>query len=175
MQRDGIVVSTRSGPFFRDSNAGEQEFRGLEIGLEWLPAERLSLHARSAFYQHRFGDFVIETEAGDQVLTENRLPLVPDENLNIGGQLLVTDEIGVIGNVTYMGDRYVDQGNTYLLDSYALMDASIFFQKGPFSVTLSAHNVTDELYFDYGDIFNGEAAAPAAPRQFLLQTSYTFQ
>lgn len=175
MRRNGIVVQTRVGPFFEDSNAGEQDFEGIEFGLTWLPMERLSLRANGALYQHRFGDFVIQREGGDEVLTGHRLPLVPDENLNLGAEFELTEEIGVTGNVKYVGSRYIDQGNTFLLDSHSVIDASVFYERGPFSLTLAAQNLTDEVYFNYGDIFNGEAAAPAPPRQLLLRTSYTFR
>ena len=37
MERDGIVVSTQEGPFFRDSNAGKQDFEGLELGVGGRP------------------------------------------------------------------------------------------------------------------------------------------
>lgn len=174
MDRTGIVVSLRQeeGPFYHSTNAGEQDFEGVEFSLRVRPTERLSLFANGALYHHRFGDFRIETEGGSEAFDGKRLPIVPDQNLNLGGELQLTDEVGVSGDVQYMGDRFADRSNTFLLDSYTLFDGSIFYRNGPFSVTLSAHNLTDEIYFNNGST---SSVSPAPPRQILLNTSYTFR
>lgn len=51
-------------------------------------------HGNVAFYHNRFGEFVIEKASGDIVLTDNRLPLVPDRIFNLGGSYAATEELG---------------------------------------------------------------------------------
>ena len=37
MERDGVVISRQDGPLFIDSNAGKQDFEGLELTAAWAP------------------------------------------------------------------------------------------------------------------------------------------
>ena len=174
MERDGIVVSTQEGPFFRDSNAGKQDFEGLELAVAWLVQPNVKLHGNVAFYRNRFGEFVIENWlAPDVVLTGNRLPAVPDKVFNLGGSYQYTDELGFTLGLKYVGDRFSDQNNTLLLDAYPLVDASVSWSSEPVRFTLSGHNVLDERYFTSGGS-NADSVNPAAPRQFVFIVSYVY-
>lgn len=167
MVRDGIVVSTREGPFFRDSNAGRQDFEGVEMegGLRALPG--LDLRTHLTFYRNRFGDFVIQREGGDFVLSGNRLPLVPDRVWGAEATYR-RDGWGITVGWKRVGDRYVDRGNTLPVDPYGLMNTSVFWSTGPFRLTISGRNLLDERYVTYGDISNAESVSPGAPRQLLV-------
>ena len=174
MERDGIVVSTQEGPFFRDSNAGKQDFEGLELAVAWLVQPNVKLHGNVAFYRNRFGEFVIENWlAPDVVLTGNRLPAVPDKVFNLGGSYQYTDELGFTLGLKYVGDRFSDQNNTLLLDAYPLVDASVSWSSEPVRFTLSGHNVLDERYFTSGSS-NADSVNPAAPRQLVFIVSYVY-
>ena len=174
MERDGIVVSTQEGPFFRDSNAGKQDFEGLELAVAWAARPGLNVYGNVAFYQNRFGEFVIENEsAPDVVLTGNRLPSVPDKIFNLGGSYQHTEELGFTLGFKYVGDRYSDQNNLLLLDSYPLVDASVSWSSEPVRFTLSGHNVLDKRYFTSGGS-NADSVNPAAPRQLVFIVSYVY-
>ena len=174
MERDGIVVSTQEGPFFRDRNAGKQDFEGLELGVAWAPQPNLNLQGNVAFYRNRFGEFVIEDEfAPDVVLTGNRLPAVPDKIFNLGGSYQHTDDLGFTLGFKYVGDRFSDQNNALLLDSYPLLDASVSWLSEPVRFTLSGHNLLDERYFTSGGS-NADSVNPAAPRQLVFIVSYVY-
>ena len=174
MERDGIVVSTQEGPFFRDSNAGKQDFKGLELGVGWAAAPNLNVYGNVAFYRSRFGEFVIEDPtAPDVVLTGNRLPAVPDKIFNLGGSYQHTDDLGFTLGFKYVGDRFSDQNNALLLDSYPLVDASVSWSEEPVRFTLSGHNVLDERYFTSGGS-NADSVNPAAPRQLVFIVSYVY-
>ena len=175
MERDGIVVSTQEGPFFRDSNAGKQDFEGLELGVGWAAAPNLNVYGNVAFYRNRFGEFVIEDPtAADVVLTGNRLPAVPDKIFNLGGSYQHTDDLGFTLGFKYVGDRFSDQNNLLLLDSYPLVDASVSWSSEPVRFTLSGHNVLDERYFTSGGS-NADSVNPAAPRQLVFIVSYVYK
>ena len=174
MERDGIVVSTQEGPFFRDSNAGKQDFEGLELGVGWAAAPNLNVYGNVAFYRNRFGEFVIEDPtAADVVLTGNRLPAVPDKIFNLGGSYQHTDDLGFTLGFKYVGDRFSDQNNLLLLDSYPLVDASVSWSSEPVRFTLSGHNVLDERYFTSGGS-NADSVNPAEPRQLVFIVSYVY-
>jgi outer membrane receptor protein involved in Fe transport len=175
MKRDGIIVQTREGPFFRDSNAGIQTFRGFEAGLTWAPIRELSLYANGAFYHNRFGTFVIQRSGGDTVLTGNRLPIAPDRVYNAGVTMLHRSGWEATLNVKHVGDVAMDLQNTFTLPAYTVADASLSWKRGLVRLTLAAHNLFDEKYFTYGDISTAESADPAAPRQVVFVTSVTFK
>lgn len=176
MKRDGIVVSTRQGPFFLPSNAGEQDFDGLEIALAVAPLPRLSVDVNAAFYHNRFGDFVIEESAGDADLTGNRLPLVPDLVFNWGVAFRPRSDLDLRLGLKHVGDRYLDQQNTFLLDAYALLDASVSWRPGPFDplrITLAGHNLLGKKYLQNGDTSLAESVEMGAPRQLILSIGLT--
>ncbi len=172
MTRDGIVVSTRQGPFFLPSNAGGQNFDGVEVEGAWAATPRLTLNANAVFYHNRFGDFVIETSGGDTDLTGNRLPLVPDRIFNLGATFEPLDGVGVTAGFKRVGDRFVDQLNVLLLDSYSLVDASVWWTGGPLRVTVAARNLLDEEYFTSGDSSLAESVEVGVPRQLTLAVAF---
>ncbi|MDH3423301.1 MAG: TonB-dependent receptor, partial [Gemmatimonadota bacterium] len=154
MKRDGIVVSTRQGPFFVPSNAGVQDFDGLEFALAVQPVPQFEVNVNAAFYGNRFGDFVIEDPAGDTDLTGNRLPLVPDLVFNWGITVRPNPGLTLALGLKHVGDRYLDQLNTYLLDGYALVDASMSWSPAALRMlrlTVSGHNLVGKEYLQNGD------------------------
>jgi iron complex outermembrane receptor protein len=172
MRRDGIVVSTRQGPFFVPSNAGRQDFDGVELAAAWAPSSLLELGVSSVFYHNRFGDFVIQTSGGDTDLTGNRLPLVPDRIFNASATLSPMEDVQLTAGFKHVGDRFLDQQNTYRLESYALLDGSVSWSRGPLRVTVSGHNMLDRRYFGNGDTSLAESVEPGAPRQLVLGLAF---
>ena len=172
MERDGVVISTQEGPLFRDSNAGKQDFEGLELTAAWAPRPNLSFFGNVAFYHNRFGEFVIQKENRPEiVLTGNRLPAVPDRIFNVGGSYEPTDDVGFTLRFKYVGDRFSDANNALLLDPYPLVDASVSWSPGPVRFTLSGHNVLDERYFTSGGS-SADSVNLGWPRQLMFIVSF---
>ena len=172
MTEDGVVLRTRQGPFFLPTNAGERKFKGFETAVGWQMSPQLSAYVNGAFYRHRFGDFVIQSGGGDTDLTGNRLRISPDYVVNWGFAFAPVPFIDAGFDVKHVSDVMADQDNTFKLDPYTLVDAAVSWRRGPFRITLSAHNLFSEEYY-----FNGsnESADPVRPRQVLLTTSVLFR
>ena len=175
MTRNGIVHNVRQGPFFIPTNAGEHEYKGVELGATWTATSQLTVYANGAFYRNRFGDFVIESAGGDTDLTGNRLSIAPDRVINGGVVITPVPAFNIRVDVKHVGDVMVDQGNTFEFDPYTLLDAAVSWFVGPTRITLSAHNLFNEEYYWNGDISRAESADPGAPRQILLTTSFSFR
>ena len=175
MLRDGIITTVRQGPFFLPTNAGEHKYKGVETGVGWSPPGIVSAYANAAFYRNRFGDFVIESGGGDTVLTGNHLPIAPDVVFNAGLTVTPTPPVTVVVNLKHVGAVQLDQGNTFELDPYTLVDVAASWQRGPVRLTLSAHNLFNHEYYWNGDTSLGESADPGRPRQVLLTTSFSFR
>ncbi len=173
MERDGVVISQQVGPLFVDSNAGKQDFEGVELTAAWAPMPNLSFFGNAAFYRNRFGEYVIERPSGDVDLTGNRLAAVPDRIFNVGGSYEPIDVVGFTVRFKYVGDRFAESNNILLLDSYQLLDASVWWAPGPVRFTLTGHNVLDERYFPSGNS-TAESVNVGWPRQFMLIASYTY-
>jgi iron complex outermembrane receptor protein len=171
MKEEGVVLTTRQGPFFLPTNAGEQKYKGLETTVGWSTSNVFA-YVNAALYRHRFGDFVIESEDGDTDLMGNRLRMSPDYIVNWGLLLTPVSFIDATVNVKHVSDVQVDEDNTFELDPYTLVDASVSWRHGPLRLTLSARNLFNEEYYGQG---SDETVDPGRPRQVLLTTSVSFR
>jgi iron complex outermembrane receptor protein len=172
MREDGVVLSTRQGPFFLPTNAGKIRYRGVETGVTMSLSRAASLYMNAAFYHHRFGEFVIESEDGDESLKGNRLPISPDYVVNWGAAFNPIPSIALNLDVKHLGAVQANRENSFLIDAYALVDAAASWQRGRVRITLSAHNLLNKQYYWNSD---GETADPGRPRQVILSTSIRFQ
>lgn len=171
MVRDGIITTVRQGPYFIPTNAGEHKYKGVETAINWVGSSNLSAYINASFYRNRFGEFVIESSKGNTVLSGKRLPISPDRVVNAGITYSPVSSVNANVDIKYVGNVQVDQGNTFRLDPYTLVDTSVSWRRGPLRFTLSGHNLFDQKYFWNGDISNGESADPGRPRQILFTTS----
>lgn len=126
----------------------------------------------ASFHRNRFGDFVIQFAGGDTVLTGNRLPIAPDVVLNVGANFSFTKDLDVTFDAMHVGAVQVDQGNTYELSSYTLVDAAVSWCRGPLCLRLSAHDLFNEEYSWNGDVSRGQSADIGRPRQVMPTVSF---
>lgn len=172
MREDGVVLTQREGPFFFPTNAGEHRYKGFESGLNVAVTPKVSAFVNASIYRNRFGTFVIQSAAGDEVLTGNRLPIAPDHVVNWGLLLRPAPAITATLTVKHLGEVEADRENTFAIDPFTLVDAAVTWQRGPLRVTLSAHNLFNEEYYWNAD---GETADPGRPRQVLVTTAVRFK
>jgi len=172
MRENGVVLSTRQGPFFLPTNAGKLRYKGVETGATVAVSPKVSVYLNAAFYRNRFGDFVIESEDGDEVLTGNRLPISPDRVVNWGASVRPVPSIDATLNVKHVGQVQTDNANTFLLDAYSTVDGAVTWRRGPLRVTLAAHNLLNEEYYSNA---GEESADPGRPRQVLVTTAIRFK
>jgi outer membrane receptor protein involved in Fe transport len=128
MIEDGVVLNQRQGPFFIPTNAGERKYNGFEVGGGWSASSAVSVYANAGFYHHRYSDFTIESEDGDTVLDDNRLEMSPDHIINWGAIVRPVPAISATFDVKHVGGVMVDPENTFELESYSLVDASVSWQ-----------------------------------------------
>jgi outer membrane receptor protein involved in Fe transport len=172
MKEDGVVLTRRQGPFFFPTNAGEQRYKGFETGVSMAVTPKVSAYANAAFYRNRFGEFVIQSADGDEVLTGNRLPISPNYVVNWGVTFLPYKAVDATINVKHMGGVAADRENTFEIDPYTLVDAAVTWRRGPLRVTLSGRNLFNQEYYWNAD---GETADPGRPRQILATMSVSFR
>jgi iron complex outermembrane receptor protein len=168
MLEDGVVLSQRQGPFFFPTNAGQLKYDGVETGLSVEITPRVSAFVNASFYNSRFGDFVIESEDGDEVLTGNSLPIAPDYVVNWGATFRPAPSVDATFNVKSTSGVEANRENTFRIDPYTLVDAAVTWRHGPLRATLAARNLFNAEYYWNAD---GETADPGRPRQILFTVS----
>jgi iron complex outermembrane receptor protein len=172
MTEGGVVLSRQQGPFFFPTNAGQLRYKGGETGLSVAVTPKASVYVNAAFYRNRFGDFVIQSEDGDEVLTGNKLPISPNRVVNWGVRFTPAPAVDATVNVKHIGAVQADRENTFTIDPYTLVDAAVTWRCGPLRTTLSAHNLFNEEYYWNAD---GFTADPGRPRQALFTVSVLFK
>ena len=108
------------------------------------------------------------------MLDDNRLEMAPDHIINWGAIVRPTPAISATFDVKHVGGVMVDPDNTFELDAYSLVDASVSWQVRALRITLSAHNLFDNEYYWNGGS-DAESADPARPRQVLVTTAVRFR
>lgn len=79
--------------------------------------------------------------------------------------------IGMGGN--YSGDYFVNATNTFAMPSYTVVNASVFYDKPRYRISLKANNISNEDYW-VGAGGNGNPVRPQNPRQYLAQILFKF-
>jgi outer membrane receptor protein involved in Fe transport len=144
MMEDGVVLSRRSGPFFFPTNAGKVRYQGVETGVTVAPSSKASVFVNASFYRNRFDDFVIQSEDGDDSLTNNRLPISPNYVVNWGATFTPAPQIEGRFDIKHVSTTVADNDNTFVIPSYNVVDAAVTWRRGPLRMTLSAHNLFNE-------------------------------
>jgi iron complex outermembrane receptor protein len=163
------------------ASIGGRDSNGFEISSAFSPTSHWRVGANASFIDAEFKrstNFV--TFAG------NTPPNVAEVTGNlwtsysqIAGLPL---EIG--GSVQYVDDRYGDNANQVSLSSYTLVDLFATWSGSNYNLTARVHNVTDEIYVPWSDVFYLQQNDPgflyanqillASPRMFELSMEFAF-
>jgi iron complex outermembrane receptor protein len=79
--------------------------------------------------------------------------------------------LGVGFGGRYVGDRMLDLDNTLELPDYVVLDASLFYRRGPFGAQVNFKNLTDKAYFTG----NSRFVTPGEPFTVLGQLTWNFR
>jgi outer membrane receptor protein involved in Fe transport len=146
-------------------NIGDTRREGVELGVQVLPSERLSLYANYAFTRATFRDaaeiFSIRADADfagaplsgpNDVAPGDRMPLIPDHQVKFGGLLRLPVGLEFGADVRYTGERWLrgDEANeTFPIEGYFVTNLRAGFSRADWEVSAVVSNV-----FDYqGAIF----------------------
>ena len=140
-------------------NIGTTRREGVELSVQVLPTERLSLYANYAFTRATFRDpaeiFSIRADsafggaplAGPNVVTEgDRLPLVPDHQLKAGGLLTLASGLRLGADARYIGRQWLrgDEANeTSPLGGYFVANLRLGFSRAQWEISAVAANLFD--------------------------------
>lgn len=140
------------------ANAGKTRSFGLEVALRYAPTQRWMLNASYGFTDARFVDF----DNGKESFDGCRVPYAPANTLFLGlthrlplasGSSCLTFNLNLRG----VGSIYWDEANTVSQPFYALLGASVEWQRRNLSISLWGENLTDTRYATFYFVSIGNA------------------
>jgi len=172
---DDVVRSVAVGAVNTSIQDGTQKSKGFELGINANPIEGLNIVAGYAYNDSRLekADASVNglrpTTAGPQNLANlwisYRLPVATIEGLgigfggNYGSESVIYNQVAPTTSVR----------ETFVLPSYTVLNASLFYDQPKYRLSLKVNNLTDELYFNGYTTINVQA-----PRNFMGSVTYKF-
>lgn len=149
--------------------SGEQQSRGVEIDTTLKPAAGMSLIATYSYIQ-------AEVTEDNAIPVGDRLRGVPDHGVTTWAKYTLQD--GTLAGLGFgLGGQWYssqagDLPNTFELPSYTVVEAGLFYDRGPLSAQLNVDNLLDEAYAigSYNDLY----VRPGDPLTVTGTVSYTF-
>jgi len=175
---DDIV---RADPTIPNSSVqdGTQISRGIEAEITASPIKGLNLLVGYAYNHSEYtkSDSSINgrrpVTAGPQNLANfwisYKLPVATIDGLGIGFGGNYASESAIYNNNTFDADGNVSGTDKFVLPSYTVLNASLFYDKPQYRIALKVNNLTDELYFNGYTTVNVQA-----PRTFMGSLTYKF-
>jgi len=181
LTNEDVGVTAPGSPFSQIS-VGEQENTGFEFEAIGELSEALQVRG-----QYTVNDAEVSDSTTAAANEGNDLALTPDSSGSVwlrydlpafarpGGGDKKTDRLILAGGLTYVGDRFVNVGNTIELDQYVRGDLKARYQFGESAeVELGIKNVTDTDFFTGGNTFGLGSVTPGQPLTLELGLTWNF-
>ena len=163
---EDIVRTVYFGNLTNYIQDGSQRSTGFEGEVTAAPIEGLNIRLGYAYNDSRLNG-LRPTTAGPQNLANfwlsYKLPATAIDGLGIGFGGNYGSE-SLIYNQIVNGTR-----ETFTLPEYTVLNASLFYDKPKYRVSLKVNNLTDELYFNGYTTINAQA-----PRTYMGSLTYKF-
>ena len=167
--------------FFGDfTNAGKATVQGLELELQWLATDRLSISGNAAFLDASYDEFV---NRGVDVADSQYMTNAPKRSgaltfaytwPALGGELMAR------ATGSYQSKVYptTDLSEVIAQSGYSLFNAGLIWRgDGPWAFSLQGSNLGDKEYRTTGyniPVLGILTGFYGAPRQYTLAATYSF-
>jgi iron complex outermembrane receptor protein len=169
-----------------NTNLPPSRRRGLELEGRWLATATLSVTAAYAYVDARFRSGTLPGSAftaANVDISDKRVPLVPENKVNLGASWAVTPAIRLNAAAAYVGKQVMDndEGNTLgtTIPAYFVADLKLMYDVGSWRLSATINNLFDRKYYNYGvrsqfvaDRYN---AYPLPERNATVALEYTFK
>ena len=181
-QQVNSIVSINGAASAFTSNAGQSDMQGLEIDLEALLLENVTLIASYSYSDAKYNDFDHpETDRSGfsmEFAPENAYSLSLDYRVNVGQ----TGELALRAAYGWKDDYYIDSSNTplSLQEAYGVFNlAAIWDINESLRLRAFCDNCNGEEYLTQTTIFpvgvgGGARSKWATPRRFGMEAFYSF-
>ena len=133
------------------SNAGESRSRGVEFSLAWDVVENISLSANYGYTDAKFEEF----NDGANDYSGNYLPYAPQHTSSLMASYSIPVNCSLLDDITLnaswqgAGKIYWNEANTLKQNFYSLLNASVEFRKGDYSLSLWGRNLANADYYTF--------------------------
>lgn len=146
---------------------GEQRSKGFEVEVIGRPFAGFNYVASYGYNDNQF------TKANTSI-EGKRAQGTPEHVVNLWASYVLLNGkaqgLGLgIGN-SYVSDAFLDNANTFTLDAYNLLDATLFYNRPKYRISLKANNILDQEYW----VSDGYYARPQKPANFMVNVTYKF-
>ena len=177
----GLPSDGATGQRITVFNAASATMQGIELELQAILTENLSVRANLGYLDSQYDEFSFVGPNGVEDLSGFDFRRAPD----FTGTLDATYEwqVGagaawVRGSYHLLGEHFVEQTNRAELanDDQHLIDLSVNYEINGVQVSLFGRNITDEDGYAHGLNVSGlwAYAIPRAPRTWGMEVTYTF-
>jgi len=177
----GLPSDGATGQRITVFNAASATMQGIELELQAILTENLSVRANLGYLDSQYDEFSFVGPNGVEDLSGFDFRRAPD----FTGTLDATYEwqVGagaawVRGSYHLLGEHFVEQTNRAELanDDQHLIDLSVNYEINGIQVSLFGRNITDEDGYAHGLNVSGlwAYAIPRAPRTWGMEVTYTF-
>jgi len=145
-------------------NAAAGSNSGIELSGQWLASESLTLYGSLGLLDAKYEDFI--NSAGDN-LDGRQQAHAPDYQYTIGMDIMFSTALGLDINLQGRDAFYFSDSHSIRSNSYALLNASLRYQRGNLNATLWGRNLGDKDYYVRGFYFGND------PRDNYTAKGYT--
>lgn len=171
LQKNNIVERNNVKEYHQ---IGEADSKGIELDMSFEILNGLCFNGGYAYVDAKIRDF--DSPELQAVKVGNKLQFAPEHManawLNYEKQEGLAKGLGLGLGFNYVSENYTNSANTYLLPSYATIDAVLYHQFKNVRVSLNVNNISDKLYF--ADAIYGNQFFPGKGRNYKLSLSYKF-
>ncbi|PCH76357.1 MAG: TonB-dependent siderophore receptor, partial [Flavobacteriaceae bacterium] len=171
LQKNNIVERNKVKEYHQ---IGEADSKGIELDIAFEIFDGCYFKGGYAFVDAKVREFDSATLQAIQV--GNKLKFTPEHLvnawLNYEKQEGLAKGLGLGLGFNYVSENYTNSSNTYLLPSYATVDATVYHQFKTVRLSLNVDNITDKLYF--ADAIYGNQFFPGKGRNYKLSLGYKF-
>jgi outer membrane receptor protein involved in Fe transport len=156
-------------------NAGEVQFRGVELAGAIRPLQSFALRAGLALHDPKFVHFSAATEEGTVESADGNIPeLVAKRTWQLAA--VYSPEHSAGGSVTFrgVGRRALDRDNVFFTKPYTTVDASVYVPVSRARFEIVGRNLTNQRFFTTDSELQDGLRYISAPRSIMGRVSWTF-
>ncbi|MFC1550342.1 TonB-dependent receptor [Candidatus Neomarinimicrobiota bacterium] len=149
---------------FEVETADKTRHEGIEFESQFDIVKKIHLSINGSLSSNRFTSGDYEGEF---------LTNVPDQLLNISVTYSPRINVGLMGQMKYVGKQYIDlpNSNDLSIAAYAIANCTLSFSKNGYKLTARINNLFDTLYSTYGYNYYGGYYWPGATRNYSITFS----
>ena len=184
---EDIQIVVQRGVSPSNENVAEAEIKGLELELELLPTDALTITATLGYLDAGYTEIdpaaapLLFNRFGQQITTQTELANTPELTASLAVNLAIAKDWSLNANASFTGDVENDVFNTRKLsqEAYTVAGASLRYDSpnGKWNALLGISNLTDERYIVSG--FEAGAlpftnASYNRPREWYFTVGYRY-